>query len=109
VALTVRVRRATGQFVQSVSDELVTPLPNFAGEVDLFGMGSKVFGDRSLPDGRFVSSELLEKRPDFVVDCKDIFNGGIPERVRQSLRHCVRACVTLATDRSSTLETTAVA
>jgi hypothetical protein len=43
------------------------------------------------------------------VNCKDIFNGGIPERVSHSLWRCVRACVTLVTDRSSTLETTAVA
>jgi len=65
--LIVRVRRIAGQLLYPVLDQIVPPRLNFTGQIQLFGVGSEILDGCFLINGRLVSTEPFQDRPDSVM------------------------------------------
>lgn len=65
--LIVRVGRIAGQLFDPVLDQVVSPLLDFISQIQLFRVGSKILDGFFLIDGRLVSTEPFQNRPDSVI------------------------------------------
>lgn len=65
--LIVRGRRIVGQLLNPILDQVVSPLLDFTGQVQLFGVVSEILDCFFPIDGCLVSAKLFQDRSDFVV------------------------------------------